>query len=121
MREQLLYRLNQRLLIWGEEEYQAVSGPYGKGALPPGFYTIEVRHVIDSQLLRESFRHADSGVAFFIPITPRFNTERSGFGIHPDGGQVGTRGCVAFRGQTRRGSGLAGWQCHWRSDQGFLR
>ena len=85
MREQLLYRVNQQLLIWGEEEYEALSGPYGKGSLPPGFYTIQVRRVTDSQLLRESFRHADSGVAFFIPITPRFETDRSGFGIHPDG------------------------------------
>lgn len=94
----LVYHVNKNILVWGDETYRAVSGPYGKGTLPPGFYDVKRRHVVSSSTLSEPFRHSESGRAFFIPIWPRFDTERSGFGIHPDGGVHGTRGCIGLQG-----------------------
>jgi hypothetical protein len=81
-------------LTWGQETFQARSGPYGKGSLPDGVYSISFNTVGDGNGLGKSFRIGN--LAFFVPITPRFATARNGFGIHPDGNVPGSEGCIVF-------------------------
>lgn len=68
----------------------AVSGPWGKGALPEGIY--------DGSLLR---RRSDnkammcpSGPGWSLDLDPTFKTDRSLLRIHPDGHVPGTEGCI---------------------------
>ena len=85
-------------LAWGGATYTAVSGPFGKGELPEGSYTVRVRHVVVGSTLGQSYTDPKTGDAWFIPISPEFDTSRSRFGIHPDGGKPGTQGCIGLRG-----------------------
>ena len=74
--------------LWG-----AKSGPWGKGAAPKGLY-----------YMTACFKWSDpdppytdaEGFCWFASIEPMFPTERSGFGIHPDGNVPGTRGCIGI-------------------------
>jgi len=74
--------------------FNCVSGPYGKGALPPGKYEI-----------KKPYKLADNGnidaymgesYAWVAPITPLFECDRTGLLIHPDGNVEGTRGCIGI-------------------------
>lgn len=85
-------------LTWNGASYAAISGPYRTGALPEGSYTVRVRHVVVGGALSSSFKDPKTGNAWFIPISPDFETDRSGLGIHPDGGIPGTEGCIGLRG-----------------------
>ena len=73
--------------------WPAVSGPKGKGALPPGVYTITGNPVAVSDP-----KFCDkSGNCWWVPIEPDFDAGgRGSFGIHPDGGKPGTRGCIGL-------------------------
>jgi len=44
-----------------------------------------------------------SGFGWFARLIPQFETERSGFGIHPDGNVPGTRGCIGLNPEVTRG------------------
>lgn len=91
----LIYSIKRKILTWGDIEFEAGSGPYGEGPLPEGYYEVLVRHTVFNKYLSQSYRTHD-GLGFFIPIQPTFDTHRSGFGIHPDGGVKGTLGCIGF-------------------------
>lgn len=77
----------------------AVSGPWGKGKAPPGVYIIHRALAITPGGKNAAFTDP-KGLAWFARLIPLFETERSGFGIHPDGNVPGTLGCVGVRGDT---------------------
>ena len=74
--------------------WTANSGPYGKGAIPRGVFT--VGHPNGYKLRSELPKgfQMPSGMGFFIPVygTPK----RTSIGIHPDGGKPGTHGCIGI-------------------------
>lgn len=90
----MIFDRGEEILYWGKETYSARSGPHGKGALPPGRYTIRVRHCVEGSHLAVGFEAA-SGKRWFIPLGDDV-PDRGGFGIHPDGGVPGTLGCVGL-------------------------
>lgn len=79
--------------------WAATSGPFGKGKAPKGKYMVGEVKAIDPSA-NKSFRDPD-GLAWFAPLTPEFQTDRSSLGLHPDGGVEGTEGCVGLRGSTK--------------------
>ncbi len=95
----LIFNKSQNILRWGEVTYRAVSGGYGD-PLPDGSYDIRIRNVVVRKSLEAGFHDPLSGNAWFIPLSPKFATTRSGFGIHPDGNKPGTKGCVGLKGES---------------------
>ncbi len=93
----LVFDKSQGVLLWGSKRFRAISGPYGKKALPSGKYLIKRRNVVVGGHLSSSYRDNITGKAWFIPIKPTFNTNRAGFGIHPDGNTLGTLGCIGLK------------------------
>jgi hypothetical protein len=87
-------------LYWDEDEYDVVSGGYGKGAIPDGSYDIERYKAVagDISTMKSGFVNPVNGRGWFLPLTPKFSTTRHGFGIHPDGNLPGTKGCVGLQG-----------------------
>lgn len=73
---------------------EARSGPWGKGPLPCGKYLVEKPVALDVE--PESPYSDGLGFAWFARLLPQFATERSGFGIHPDGNVPGTKGCIGL-------------------------
>lgn len=80
-----------------------ISGPYGKGYAPLGEYSStaysgpkEIETVANAEA------YAQYGVGFFIPIFPKFETDRFGLGIHPDGKILGSLGCIACHFESRQ-------------------
>jgi len=91
----MLYRIKSKSLTFDGQSYSAVSGPHGRGALPPGDYEIKVREAVEGSSLASPY--CAGGACFFIPIEPMFNAKgRTGFGIHPDGNVSGTNGCIGI-------------------------
>lgn len=79
--------------------WRAVSGPHGKGVLPTGNYT--VGNPNGDKLhkgLPDGF-NMSTGLGYFIPLyAPKsLLNGRKGFGIHPDGGTAGTKGCIGIK------------------------
>lgn len=74
--------------------WPARSGPYGKGAAPPGTYKVGVPTRLNDDAT-EAFKDTN-GFAWWVPLTPAFETERTGLGIHPDGNVEGTLGCIGI-------------------------
>lgn len=87
-------------LKWFFDEYEVVTGGYGKGAIPDGHYSIEVYNAVegDKSTMKSGFVNPITGRGWFLPLTPKFTTSRHGFGIHPDGNLPGTKGCVGLQG-----------------------
>ena len=87
-------------LKWGSDEYDVVTGGYGKGQIPDGVYIIEVRKVVvgNDTTMQSGFVNPSTKRGWFIPLTPKFTTNRHGFGIHPDGNLPGTKGCLGLQG-----------------------
>jgi len=76
--------------------YEAISGKWGKGALPSGLpYKVKqaVRLGHDA-----SPAYADkSGMRWWARIEPDgWECDRTGLGIHPDGNLPGTLGCIGI-------------------------
>lgn len=70
--------------------WPAVSGPWGKGALPFGWYRCgNLRTRNQANMTRE-------GVSFSVDLTPLFPTDRTDLRIHPDGNVPGTLGCIGI-------------------------
>ena len=88
------------VLKWLNEEYSIVSGGYGKGSIPDGQYDVEVNRAVegDKTTMKSGFVNSLSGRGWFLPLKPKFSTQRYGFGIHPDGNLPGTKGCVGLQG-----------------------
>lgn len=93
----LIYSKNSEKMAWGPDFYKAVTGLFGKRALPSGAYLIKVRNVVVSPN-GKGFMDNLTSKSWFIPIEPVFTTKRNGLGIHPDGGRKGTLGCIGFQG-----------------------
>lgn len=85
-----LIHLDKKIRRW-----PAVSGPYGKGELPEGGYTIAPPAILEGVPANEAYRDK-KGHTWFAPLRPQFPTDRSGFGIHPDGNVPGTLGCIGL-------------------------
>jgi hypothetical protein len=87
-------------LVWDADEYAAVSGPYGAGYIELGDYTVKVRNVETHPGMKPGYclPGADGDdICFFIPLDPKFQTDRDGIGIHPDGNVPGTEGCIGLQ------------------------
>ena len=96
--------------------WPAGSGPWGSGQLPPGNYTLPSPPVPVPPDHRRRSSYCDyAGNCWWQPITPNFPTNRTGFGIHPDGNVPGTAGCI---GATDRDT-TSLWDA-LRNDQGPL-
>jgi hypothetical protein len=86
-------RATGRLYLNGKG-YSAVSGGYGQGELPNGLYHVNVRGAVAGSHLAAGFKAGGAG--FFIPIEHNTDASRSGLGIHPDGNDPGTLGCIGI-------------------------
>ena len=96
--------------------WPAGSGPWGSGQLPPGNYTLPSPPVPVPPDHRRRSSYCDyAGNCWWQLITPNFPTNRTGFGIHPDGNVPGTAGCI---GATDRDT-TSLWDA-LRNDQGPL-
>ena len=84
------------VLIWRGESYRIRTGPFGKGPIPPGRYGVSSR-ITDDDSIGRGFTDAH-GDAWFIGLDAPQGVSRSGFGLHPDGGQPGTKGCIGLQG-----------------------
>ena len=73
-----------------------VSGPFGNGPLPAGQYTLGPAIDIDPTAPENAPFMDGEGNAWFAKLTPTFDTDRSGFGVHPDGNVPGTLGCIGI-------------------------
>lgn len=87
---------NNRLVSPDGKNWPAISGPYGKGKLPPGQYHINKPVEIKSSAKKYNPYRDKTGFAWWCRIKPLFETDRSGFGIHPDGNIPGTLGCIGI-------------------------
>jgi len=87
---------NNRLISPDNHFWPAVSGPYGKGKLPMGQYAINEPVEINSAAAKYNPYRDKIGFAWWCRLTPLFETDRSGFGIHPDGNVPGTLGCIGI-------------------------
>jgi len=93
-----IWRFDGKRLVSPEgAEWEAVSGPHGKGALPEGLYKIGQAVAIDPVDQRNRPYRDHAGLAWWCPLYPQFETERTGLGIHPDGNIPGTAGCIGIR------------------------
>jgi len=98
----LIFDRSKKKLSWPFKNlsWNAISGPFGAGALPPGLYDIARREITDYTNKVDAPYRDKTGRGFFIPIYPKFNTNRgkSGgrLGIHPDGNKPGTLGCIGI-------------------------
>lgn len=83
-------------LRWDGDAYAAVSGPEGEGTLPIGKYFVR-KTIADSDVDESYCIVGSSGkTCFFIILEAKFQTYRTGFGIHPMGDKIGLDGCVAL-------------------------
>ena len=78
------------------KSYSFISGPWSKGVLPNGKYTV-MKYRVVATATSKGFKSA-SGSGWFIPLKAPANVKRSGFGIHPDGNVEGTQGCIGIVG-----------------------
>lgn len=86
-----------RLYSSNGRSWSARSGPLGKGHLPDGLYVIGKATKIKHDKTNNAYRDLNNNF-WWCPITPNFQTSRTGFGIHPDGGKKpGTKGCIGIQ------------------------
>ncbi len=95
----LIYDKERSYLTWNGRSYPAKSGNAASKPLENGKYRVETNKVVSGIEGRAGFMEQRSKSGWFIPIIPLFDSERTGLGIHPDGGASGTAGCVGISGQ----------------------
>jgi hypothetical protein len=87
-----------RLLILNDEggysSYPCVSGPWGKGYLPLGNYSLDKCYFMKDDGTVDAFKREDK--PWVAKLTPLFETDRTGLLIHPDGNVPGSLGCAAI-------------------------
>ena len=88
---------NRQLISPDGQSWPAISGPHGKGQLPPGKYLIGEPIEIKSSAAKFNPYRDKIGFAWWCRLTPLFETDRTGFGIHPDGNIPGTLGCIGIQ------------------------
>lgn len=98
----MTFNRSSGILSWPNfGSWEATSGPFGRGALPAGLYTVSRREITDyTSKTKPPFRDK-TGKGFFIPIYPQFPATRgtnARLGIHPDGNVPGTDGCIGIKG-----------------------
>jgi hypothetical protein len=104
----LIFDRKKKALSWPSKNlsWNAISGPFGAGALPPGLYDLGRREVTGYTANIDLSYRDKTGRGFFVPIYPKFQTHRgrSGgrLGIHPDGNKPGTLGCVGITDRNAR-------------------
>ena len=104
----LIFDRAKKSLSWPTKNlsWNAISGPFGAGALPLGLYDIGRREVTGYTSSIDLAYRDKTGRGFFVPIYPKFQTSRgkSGgrLGIHPDGNKPGTLGCVGITDQNAK-------------------
>jgi hypothetical protein len=98
----LIFDTKQKKLTWPTKNlsWNAISGPFGAGVLPLGVYDIGRREITDYTNKIDLPYRDQTGMGFFVPIYPTFNTNRGKtggrLGIHPDGNKRGTLGCIGI-------------------------
>ena len=95
--DRLIFHKVSGKLNWGNLNYNATAGPYGKASLPSGDYEINVEENIPNPS-KFGFKDKLTGEAWFIPLASDFESGKTLRGIHPDGGSNGTIGCIGIRG-----------------------
>ncbi|MDH5731361.1 MAG: hypothetical protein OEZ58_20435 [Gammaproteobacteria bacterium] len=85
------------------QNWVAKSGPYGKGKLPNGLYTIGSCFEVRPPNYQNGAYKGMDNFAWFCRLEPQFETDRTGLGIHPDGNKPGTKGCVGILNTETRG------------------
>lgn len=101
------FKISKNTLVWVDFEtgyedpaktWEAVSGPYGQGSLPAGFYHLtgeEMPATVERNSMTDTCKNA-----YKYRLHPQFHTTRSGLLVHPDGGKPGTEGCIGVTGCT---------------------
>ncbi len=88
--------VSEGVLTLDQDTFRSISGGGGRGALPAGKYKL-----MPAYQLAPTHDHYDSycreGLAFFAPIIAMFPSDRTDLGVHPDGAQNGTNGCVGLK------------------------
>lgn len=95
----IVFNKSTGVLSWPKfGTWYAVSGPWKKGALEVGIYTVQRRKVTSlTSAMEKGFLDKKTGKGYFIPITAHVNRGREGLGIHPDGNIPGTEGCIGIK------------------------
>jgi hypothetical protein len=99
---ELIFDRAQKMLSWPARKltWRAVSGPFGAGQLPAGIYDIARREITEYTNKVDIPYRDKTGMGFFVPIYPKFQTNRGKtggrLGIHPDGNKPGTLGCIGI-------------------------
>ena len=83
-------------LLDGDQEtrFDAISGPYGKGHLPIGVYKITSCYLLAEKEGVDLSAYKVDAEPWVAQLSPCFDTDRTGFLVHGDGGVVGTKGCI---------------------------
>ena len=90
----LVFSISNQSLLMNGNAYKAVSGPYKNGHLPMGEYDVSPLVDVENHPVNIGFCFEDT--CFWIKLTPKFETTRTGLGIHPDGNIPGTLGCIGL-------------------------
>ncbi len=94
----LIYIVSKDELRWPAKKltWKARSGPHGLNHLPAGLYEVARDEITPyTEQIDPGFRDK-SGKGFFVPLYPKFKESRDGFGVHPDGNDPGTEGCIGI-------------------------
>ena len=75
-------------------QFTAVSGGYGDGSLPNGDYIIDKCYKLADDGNQNAFKR--DGEPWVATLKPKFETDRTGLLIHPDGNITGTLGCIGI-------------------------
>ena len=86
-------------LTWAAKKLDspAVSGPFDRGALPLGRYLLWRDKMLDKSQTDQHGAYCDStGKCWMQPMDPETQNGRTQLGIHPDGNDTGTQGCIGL-------------------------
>ncbi len=87
------------------QSFKAVSGPWGKGALPKGEYILGGKPRAKNATNDKNWKAFcdNQNQCWSQTIKPQFKTERSLLAIHPDGNIAGTLGCIGLKNSDTKG------------------
>jgi len=91
---------DQAHISWAGVLFPAISGGYGKGPIPKGKYRILWNQVVPPDPngnWKGKPGFAIDGFGFFLKLESPDGVDRSGFGVHLDGGPKGSRGCPVMQ------------------------
>lgn len=78
-------------------QFPILSGGYGRGYLDLGDYSIRGLITPDKiEKMSNPKPYQTDGYGFAFPMTPLFETNRTGIWMHPDGNIPGSLGCVVW-------------------------